>query len=216
LAASDSLAFVPRPGSTAFHRRTERSPWREGSHRDRQRRRLSLQSRDRCSRTRTCGPPGRFCSAAGIARHTEHRHRSMPWPAAALSTLRTQKAVICLAIPVSACLSPACRLASSQDAAYPSAHRARGRHSDAVKAHNPRLNTHLFGNHRVLWPSAASKTIRARFRSHCTVRARRSATSLQLLAIAPPKSHFSCFGNHPDLESRLTLHEKRVLDCEQC
>jgi CheY-like chemotaxis protein len=44
--------------------------------------------------------------------------------------------------------------------------------------------------------------------------ARRTATSLKLLAIASPKSHFSRFGNHPDLESRLTLHEKRVLGFE--
>ena len=78
------------------------------------------------------------------------------------------------------------------------------------KAHNPGLNTHLFGNR----PRALA--FRRQQNNLSTLQitlhgARRPATSLQLLAIAAPKSHYSGFGNHPDLESRLTLHEKRVL-----
>jgi hypothetical protein len=54
--------------------------------------------------------------------------------------------------------------------------------------------------------SAAFRRCAFNFEKACSI-----GLSLKLLAIAPPKSHFSCFGNHPDLESRLTLHEKRVL-----
>ena len=42
-------------------------------------------------------------------------------------------------------------------------------------------------------------------------RARRSATSFQRLAVFPRNPHFSCVRNHPDVESRLTFLEKRVL-----
>ena len=40
---------------------------------------------------------------------------------------------------------------------------------------------------------------------------RRSATSFQHRAILPRNADFSCFGNHPDLESRLTFQGKQVL-----
>ncbi|WP_284279081.1 hypothetical protein, partial [Bradyrhizobium liaoningense] len=41
---------------------------------------------------------------------------------------------------------------------------------------------------------------------------------LKHLAIFPRKVDFSCFGYHPDLESRLTFQEKWVLehDPEKC
>jgi hypothetical protein len=42
-------------------------------------------------------------------------------------------------------------------------------------------------------------------------RQRRSATSFQHLAISRRKADFSCFGNHPDLESRLTFQGKQLL-----
>ena len=42
-------------------------------------------------------------------------------------------------------------------------------------------------------------------------RQRRSATSFQHLAIFRRKADFSCFGNHPDLESRLTFQGKQLL-----
>jgi hypothetical protein len=42
-------------------------------------------------------------------------------------------------------------------------------------------------------------------------RHRRSAASFQHLAFFPQKADFSCFGNHPDLESRLTFQRKWVL-----
>jgi hypothetical protein len=41
-------------------------------------------------------------------------------------------------------------------------------------------------------------------------RHRRAATRFQHLAIVPSKANFPCFGNHPDLESRLTFQEKWV------
>ncbi|MDI2077750.1 hypothetical protein, partial [Bradyrhizobium sp. Mp27] len=37
---------------------------------------------------------------------------------------------------------------------------------------------------------------------------------LKHLAIFPRKVDFSCFGYHPDLESRLTFQEKWVLGCK--
>ena len=42
-------------------------------------------------------------------------------------------------------------------------------------------------------------------------RSRRTAPSLQLLAVPTEKSHFSCFEYHPNLEPRITIHEKRVV-----
>jgi hypothetical protein len=47
-------------------------------------------------------------------------------------------------------------------------------------------------------------------------RTRRTAASLKLLAVAPRKSNFSCIGNHPDLESRLTSQKKWVLGRLPC
>jgi hypothetical protein len=41
--------------------------------------------------------------------------------------------------------------------------------------------------------------------------ARCPASRLKHLAYLRPEPNFSCFGNHPDLESRLTYEEKRVL-----
>ena len=38
-------------------------------------------------------------------------------------------------------------------------------------------------------------------------------TRLKHLAIFPRKADFSCFGYHPDLESRLTFQEKWLLGC---
>src|SRR5579862_3075069 len=78
-------------------------------------------------------------------------------------------------------------------------------------ADNPRLNANLFGN-RPRTPALRSQQNNPRALQVALHRPRRTATSFQLLAIATPQSHFSCFGNHPDLESRLTIYEKRVLD----
>src|SRR5580704_5395782 len=39
-----------------------------------------------------------------------------------------------------------------------------------------------------------------------------ATTSFQHLAIVPSKANFSCFGNHSNLESRLTVQEKWVLE----
>src|SRR5579862_1496592 len=77
-------------------------------------------------------------------------------------------------------------------------------------ADNPRLNANLFGN-RPRTPALRSQQNNPRALQVALHRPRRTATSFQLLAIAPSQSHFSCFGNHPDLESRLTIYEKRVL-----
>ena len=57
---------------------------------------------------------------------------------------------------------------------------------------------------RVLRPAAANRTIRARFKSRCNVTGERQQAS-SALAILPRKVDFSCFGYHPDVESRLTL-----------
>src|SRR6266446_6893925 len=46
--------------------------------------------------------------------------------------------------------------------------------------------------------------------------ARRATTRFQLLALLPRNADFSCFGNHPYLESRLTFHGKRVLCYALC
>ena len=63
---------------------------------------------------------------------------------------------------------------------------------------------------RVLRPSAANRTIRARFKSRCNVIGERQHASSTL--IFPRKVDFSCFGYHPYLKSQLTIQEKRLLD----
>jgi hypothetical protein len=63
---------------------------------------------------------------------------------------------------------------------------------------------------RVLRPSAASNTMRARFTSRCAV-VGAPAASLKHLAYLRLEPNVSCFGNHPDLESLLTQEEKWVL-----
>jgi hypothetical protein len=69
-------------------------------------------------------------------------------------------------------------------------------------AHNARRHPHV-SRDRVEWPSAANKTTRARLTSRCGVRGRGHRAQHPL---APPAgAGLSCFGNHPDLESRLTL-----------
>ena len=79
------------------------------------------------------------------------------------------------------------------------------------KADNPRLDPNFLGDGPGAVPSRRQKN------NPCTLQItlqcyRRAATSFQHLAILAPKAHFSCFGNHPDLESRLTFQEKWVLD----
>jgi hypothetical protein len=44
------------------------------------------------------------------------------------------------------------------------------------------------------------------------VRARNLVNIMSPLAVSLRKVHFSCFGDHPYLESRLTFQEKWVLD----
>ena len=61
----------------------------------------------------------------------------------------------------------------------------------------------------MLRPSAASNTIRARFTSRCVVVGARQRASSIFGTFG--LSQTSCFGNHPDLESRLPYEEKRVL-----
>src|SRR5579863_7636047 len=77
-------------------------------------------------------------------------------------------------------------------------------------ADNPWLNADLLGN-RPRAPAICRQQNNPSTLQINLHRARRTAPSFKLFAIAPPQSHFSCFGNHPDLKSRLTIHEKRVL-----
>jgi hypothetical protein len=68
------------------------------------------------------------------------------------------------------------------------------------QADNPRLNPNLLGNR----PRATSfgrqqddpRPFQITLQGH-----RRAATRFQRFAITTAKANFSCFGNHPDLES---------------
>ena len=72
-----------------------------------------------------------------------------------------------------------------------------------------RGNATSASNRTVLRPSAASNTIRARFTSRrAVVGARQRASSIfRTFGL----SRTSCFGNHPDLESRLPYEEKSTV-----
>ena len=82
----------------------------------------------------------------------------------------------------------------------------RARQSAVPVADNARPNATSASNRTVLRPSAASNTIRARFTSRrAVVGARQRASSIfRTFGL----SRTSCFGNHPDLESRLPYEEK--------
>src|SRR5580704_5771066 len=78
------------------------------------------------------------------------------------------------------------------------------------QTHNPRLHPDFLGDR----PRAAivrsqqnnPRPLQITLQCH-----RRATTSFQHLAIVPSKANFSCFGNHSNLESRLTVQEKWVL-----
>jgi len=78
------------------------------------------------------------------------------------------------------------------------------------QADNPRLNPDFLGD-RPRTPALCRKQNDPCPLQIALQRPRRSTHSLQNLTVLPGKSNFSCFGNHPDLESRLTSQEKRVL-----
>jgi hypothetical protein len=78
------------------------------------------------------------------------------------------------------------------------------------KADNPRLDPNLLGNRPGAAPGRRQQNdpspLQIALQCH-----RRAATCLKHLAIFLRKLDFSCFGYHPDVESRLTLYEKWVL-----
>jgi len=78
------------------------------------------------------------------------------------------------------------------------------------KADNPRLDPNLLGNRPGAAPGRRQQNdpspLQIALQCH-----RRAATCLEHLAIFLRKLDFSCFGYHPDVESRLTLYEKWVL-----
>jgi hypothetical protein len=78
------------------------------------------------------------------------------------------------------------------------------------KADNPRLDPNFLGDR----PGAAPVRRQKNYLRPLQValqRHRRATTRLKYLAIFPRKVDFSCFGYHPDLESRLTIQEKCLL-----
>lgn len=68
------------------------------------------------------------------------------------------------------------------------------------QAHNPRLNPYVLGN-RSRAPSLGRQQDNPRPFQITLQCHRRAAPRFQHLAIATAKANFSCFGNHPDLES---------------
>src|SRR5713226_6172050 len=78
------------------------------------------------------------------------------------------------------------------------------------KADNPRLDPDFLGDRPGAAPGRRQQNdprpLQIALQYH-----RRATTRLKHLAIFPRKVNFSCFGYHPDLESRLTLQEKWVL-----
>src|SRR5439155_13777071 len=78
------------------------------------------------------------------------------------------------------------------------------------KADNPRLDPNFLGDR----PGAAPVRRQQNYPRPLQIalqRHRRATTRLKHPAIFPRKVDFSCFGYHPDVESRLTIQEKWVL-----
>lgn len=78
------------------------------------------------------------------------------------------------------------------------------------KADNPRLDPNFLGDR----PGAAPIRRQQNYPRPLQIalqRHRRATARLKHLAIFPRKVDFSCFGYHPELESRLTIQEKWVL-----
>jgi hypothetical protein len=78
------------------------------------------------------------------------------------------------------------------------------------EADNPRLHTDFLSDRACAATLSRQKHNPGPFQIPLQ-RHRRTAASFQYVAIFPRNTHFSCFGNHPDLESRLMFHGKRVL-----
>src|SRR5206468_7020233 len=78
------------------------------------------------------------------------------------------------------------------------------------KADNPRLDPNFLGDRPGAAPGRRQQNdpspLQIALQCH-----RRAATCLKHLAILLRKLDFSCFGYHPDVESRLTLYGKWVL-----
>src|SRR5712671_7687321 len=79
-------------------------------------------------------------------------------------------------------------------------------------ADNPRLDPDFFGDRAGAAPVRRQQHY-PRPLQIALQRHRRATTRLKHLAIFPRKVDFSCFGDHPYLESRLTIQEKWVLEC---
>src|SRR6478672_5587439 len=199
-AASDSLAPAPRPGSKAFRRHREQSPWQGDRHRARPHRRLSPRTRDRCSRTRICGRQGRYCARAGSARHTEHQRRPMPWPAEDPSTGHSPAAAASPEAPECACSWPCRRSASCCPEPILQSAKAVLRKPPPPVADDARLNTHFRGDRT--GAAALSRQQHYPRPPHIALRrARCPAARLKHLTYLRLEPNLSCFGNHPDLES---------------
>jgi len=72
------------------------------------------------------------------------------------------------------------------------------------KADNPRLDPYFLGYR----PGAAPGRCQQNYPRPLQIalqRHRRATARFKYFAIFPRKTHFSCFGYHPDLESRLTF-----------
>jgi putative NIF3 family GTP cyclohydrolase 1 type 2 len=80
----------------------------------------------------------------------------------------------------------------------------------APKAHVPRLNPNLFGD-RARATASRRQQHNPRPLQIALYRPGRTAAPLQLLPILARNAHFPCFRYHPNLDSRLTFHEKGVL-----
>src|SRR5206468_1017220 len=78
------------------------------------------------------------------------------------------------------------------------------------KADNPRLDPNLLGDRPGATPGRRQQNDPSPLQI-ALQRHRRAATCLKHLAVFLRKLDFSCFGYHPDVESRLTLYEKWVL-----
>lgn len=78
------------------------------------------------------------------------------------------------------------------------------------KADNPRLDSDFFGDRAGAAPVRRQQNY-PRPLQIALQRHRRATTRLKHLAIFPRKVDFSCLGDHPYLESRLTIQEKWVL-----
>jgi hypothetical protein len=137
----------------------------------------------------------------------ERLHLATPSPAADPSGGRSPAEAAYPEALECVCSSPDWSLAGCSTAGDNSVQQVHDRQSDAAICDNTRLNAYFLGDQtRAAVFGRQQHYLRP---LHVALRpARGPAARLKSLGYLRPEPNFSCFGNHPDVESRLTRKEK--------